>query len=145
MQLQNKFEVCQSSDQLRDASFLIENKKAFMESYDPPCVEVNTMVIVNKDLPQEKDEFKIMMRYTEDVYQKIENIEAISLLAFFAQWGGFLGIFLGYSFLQIPGLIKEAKDYLNKKTKEGKFKNCNSSREINVLRKNSSKAIDIFK
>ena len=121
---QNEFEVCQSSKQLRDATFLIENKKDFMESYDPPCVEMNTMVMVNKDLPQEKDELKIVIRYTEDVYQKIANIQGISLLAFFAQWGGFVGIFLGYSFLQIPELINDAKNYFNsknKKTKEGKF------------------------
>ena len=82
------------------------------------------MVIVNKDLPQEKDELKIVIRYTEDVYQKIENVEAISLLAFFAQWGGFVGIFLGYSFLQIPELITDARNYFgskDKKTEEGKL------------------------
>lgn len=113
-----QFEVCHSLEQLRDANFLIENKKDFMETYDPPCVEMNTMVIVNKDLPQEKDEFKVVIRYTEDVYQKIESIESMSLLAFFAQWGGFVGIFLGYSFLQIPELIKDANNYFNAKDKE---------------------------
>ena len=117
---QNEFEVCQSSKQLRDAIFLIDKKKDFMESYDPPCVEMNTRVIVNKDLPQEKDELKIVIRYTEDVYQKIENIEAMPLLAFFGQWGGFVGIFLGYSFLQIPELITDAKNYFNSKNKKTK-------------------------
>ena len=120
----NGLKVCQSPDQLRDASFLIENIKDFRNTYDPPCVEMNAIVTVNKDSPQEKDELKIVIRYTEDVYQKIANIQGISLLAFFAQWGGFVGIFLGYSFLQIPELITDAKTYFNsknKKTKEGKF------------------------
>lgn len=123
---QNEFEVCHSSEQLRDANFLIENMKNFMESYDPPCVEMTSMVMVNKDLPQHKDELKIVIRYTEDTYQKIENIEAMSLLVLFGQWGGFVGIFLGYSFLQIPQLMTDAKNYFNsknKKTKEGKFYN----------------------
>ena len=141
MWIQNEFEICQSSKQLRDANFLIENKKDFMESYDPPCVEMNTMVMVNKDLPQEKDELKIVIRYTEDVYQKIENIKDISLLAFFAQWGGFLGIFLGYSFLQIPELIDDANNFFNskdKKTEEGKF--CNLGLFIVTV----VKVIDMF-
>ena len=123
---QNDFDVCQSSERLRDAHFLILHKKEFMESYDPPCVEMNNMVIVNKDLPQEKGQFKIVVRYTEDVYQKIENIEDISLLEFFAQWGGFVGIFCGYSFLQLPGLIQEFKDYFSSKDKEKNEGECDS-------------------
>ena len=98
----NDLKVCQSSDQLRDASFLIENMKDFMNTYDPPCVEMNAMVIVNKDLPQENDEFKIIIQYTEDVYQNIENSKGTSFETFFSGVGGFVGIFCGYSIMQIP-------------------------------------------
>ena len=127
MREQKTYEVCQSTNQLRDAQFLIENKKDFMESYEPPCVEMNSMVIVNKDLPQKKDELKITMRYPEDVYQKIENIEDISFLAFFAQWGGFVGIFCGYSFLQVPDLMEGVKHYFSSGHKEAKDGKCNYS------------------
>ena len=115
-----EMEVCKTSKQLRDAYFLIANIKDFMESYDPPCVEMNTMVIVNKDLPQEKDQLRITIRYTEDAYQEIVNIVDMSFLEFFAQWGGYVGIFCGYSFLQIPELVKNVRDYLSSKKKGSK-------------------------
>ena len=120
----NELEVCQSAEQLRDASFLIGNMKDVMETYDPPCVEMNTMVIVNKDVPQEKDQLKIVIRYTEDVYQQIENIQDVSFETFFSAVGGFVGIFLGYSFLQIPEMFDDARNRLNSKhakAKKGKY------------------------
>ena len=82
------------------------------------------MVIVNKDLPQAKDELKLVIKYTEDVYQEIENIKDISFEQFFSAVGGFVGIFLGYSFLQIPGMIEDAQNYVTLKRKKAKKGNC---------------------
>ena len=109
----NKLEVCHSSQQLKDAAFLIANFKSVLASYDPPCVDMSTLVIVNKDLPQEKDQFQIMIRYTEDVYQKIENGKDVSFETFFSGVGGFVGIFCGYSIMQIPELFENIRTYVD--------------------------------
>ena len=106
---QNNSEVCQSSRQLRDAAFLIENLNDVLDSYDPPCAEMSTLVTVNKDLPQTKDQFKIMIRYTELVYQNIENSRGTSFETFFSGVGGFVGIFCGYSIMQVPEFFDNAQ------------------------------------
>merc|ERR1719361_377879 len=67
------------------------------------------MVIVNKDLPQENDEFKIIIQYTEDVYQNIENSKGTSFETFFSGVGGFVGIFCGYSIMQIPETLENVE------------------------------------
>ena len=43
-----------------------------------------------------------MIRYTELVYQNIENSRGTSFETFFSGVGGFVGIFCGYSIMQVP-------------------------------------------
>ena len=114
MRDQADIKVCQSSKKLRDAAFLIKNYKDILASYDPPCVEMSTLVIVNNNMPQEYDEFQIIVRYTEDVYQKIENSRDISFETYFSGVGGFVGIFCGYSILQFPELMENVLPYITR-------------------------------
>ena len=113
---ENDLETCQTPEQFRVAAYLIEHFKDVLESYEPPCFEMSNLAIVNKDLPQEKGKFKIMVRYTEGIYQKIENTRGFTFETFVSGVGGFIGIFCGYSMLQIPETF-ESVDARNAKKK----------------------------
>ena len=43
--------------------------------------------------------------YMEDFYQEIINVRDFGFESFWSGIGGFVGIFLGYSLLQIPDLL----------------------------------------
>ena len=47
----------------------------------------------------------IKVSYMERSYQETENVQDFSFESFFSSLGGFIGIFLGYSMLQIPELL----------------------------------------
>ena len=99
--------VCQSEQQLQDASNLITHYKDIMSTYHPPCVDMTSVDLVTKDLPQTNTEFLIKIIYTDDYYQEIQNSRDFSFETFFSGVGGFVGIFLGYSIFQIPELFTE--------------------------------------
>ena len=61
-----------------------------------------------------KKKHLIQIKYAESTYQEIENVREFSFETFFAGIGGFVGIFLGYSMLQIPDLLGNAHLILQK-------------------------------
>ena len=97
------FKECKSQSELKDAHRKILNYKEIQATYEPPCVEmaVSSYLFYAKEI--EKDnvtEFQIV--YKTKSYQEIENIEEFGLESFFSATGGFIGIFMGYSLLQLP-------------------------------------------
>ena len=47
----------------------------------------------------------MMFLYGDSVYEEIQNTRSFDLESFVSGVGGFIGIFLGYSILQLPELI----------------------------------------
>ena len=45
--------------------------------------------------------------YMDDFYQEIVNVRDFGFESFWSGVGGFVGIFLGYSLLQIPDLLQK--------------------------------------
>ena len=112
---------CKSDEEYRMADHLISNYKDVLASYDPPCVDMTTLVIVDDNLGQKDDHFQIRVSYAEDYYQEIENGEGVSFETFFSGVGGFVGIFCGYSILQAPDFIVKLRSLLTKKKIKGMF------------------------
>ena len=65
--------ICQNSDELKMANFLIENYRDVLASYDPPCVDMTTLVMVDKELIETHENFDFKVVYTEDYYQEIQT------------------------------------------------------------------------
>ena len=103
--LSDGINVCRLPEQLKDVSKYIDNYKYYLSTYDPPCVEMTTMVTVNKDSTQKRNEFKIKFTYTENVYQEIVNSESFDFTTCFSGVGGFVGIFLGFSLRDMPNIL----------------------------------------
>ena len=93
------------------------------KQYVAPCTQMTSIVtskdtlIVEKDkgsgygidFGRNKDRKKVTVRieYSAVGFREIRNYKAFGLLSLWSQIGGFIGIFLGYSLLQVPELITD--------------------------------------
>ena len=99
------FRSCMSPKDVKRANHYIQNYRDVLSSYDPPCIEMKTLVTVTRDEVQFKQEGQIRVTFIDKTYQEIENVQDFSFETFWSSLGGFIGIFLGYSVLQIPELL----------------------------------------
>ena len=97
--------ICNSREQLRLADFHLRFFEEYLSSYDYPCVDMKTMAKYSREQSQQKTDFLIKIVYQDRVFKEIKNENAFTFEPFWSSLGGFLGIFLGYSVLQIPDLI----------------------------------------
>ena len=54
-----------------------------------------------------------MIRMADTYYEEISQVEDFGPQDFISNLGGFIGIFLGYSMMQIPELLKMAINQVN--------------------------------
>ena len=74
--------------------------------------------------PNEWDDRRVKFLYADTVYEEIQNSKSFDLESFVSGVGGFIGIFLGYSILQIPellGLLTCLMANLKQDNKKGKI------------------------
>ena len=96
---------CKSSLQLKKAYDQIKQYKTVMNNYDPPCDEMSILSVLTIYM----DSFlTIQIPYTGDKYEEIINEKDFGVEMFWSSIGGFIGIFLGYSLLQLPEIILDA-------------------------------------
>ena len=103
----NGMKECKTSSEMDQIySILATYKKAIFDSYKQPCdyMKVTTGVL------QKKMDFGYHLVldfiYMDDFYQEIVNVRDFGFESFWSGIGGFVGIFLGYSLLQIPDLLE---------------------------------------
>ena len=106
---------------MRDADFHLSFGREYLSSYDPPCVDMKTSVTYSRELTQRKNEFLLKIVYKDNVFQEITNEKAFTFETFFSSMGGFVGIFLGYSVLQIPDLINNMCAFLKRSRYQAKI------------------------
>ena len=104
---------------MKKAHGLIGHPKTAMNEIDSPCLDMKADVTYNKntnfdDAYNAVQAHKITFTYKEDEYQEIENIRAFGIEALWSGIGGFVGIFLGYSTMQLPDLLRYFSSLLQK-------------------------------
>ena len=104
----SRLKLCTTQHQHHMVYEKIRNWKSIIKNHDQPCVDMHTIVGSNwldtKDT-QKSDEIRMKFSYQEQYYQEIKYLPDFDLETFISNIGGFLGIFLGYSMLQIPEII----------------------------------------
>ena len=107
--------VCRSSVEYRPLRSLAFDTQQITKRYSPPCKFI-TYLTYSKlsdhlyavyNLSAILDDQKLYMLrviYKKDYYEEISNEKLFNEYDLFCQLGGIVGIMLGFSFLQIPGL-----------------------------------------
>ena len=103
--------ICKTQAEMKKAHDLIGHPKMVMNEIESPCLDMKAVVTYNKntnfdDLFNAVKDHRITFTYKEDEYQEIENIRAFGIEALWSGIGGFVGIFLGYSTMQLPDFIR---------------------------------------
>ena len=74
-----------------------------------PCVDMDILTIHREKGTDTPSSFTIRFIYNQKYYLEIKNSKYFEFENFWSGIGGFIGIFLGYSMLQIPELIGHLK------------------------------------
>ena len=100
----NNLKTCMTSYEMAEIFHYLKNKDEIMSLYDQPC---NYMKVSVGALQQPYYFYYILMElaYMDESYQEFINAREFGLESFWAGVGGFVGMFLGYSFLQIPDTL----------------------------------------
>lgn len=90
----------------------------FMSTYRQPCIELMTP-INSEEKSLQKSGYQgflfLKIPYTTDTFQEIQNVKDFGFETLWSSAGGFIGIFLGYSLLQLPELFEiDWKQYWKK-------------------------------
>ena len=92
-----------NSSQLRAMFNQVLQYKEIMTTYDPPCDGMSVASMVQR----EKLAFGIRIKYMSEIYEEIVNEKDFGFEMFWSSIGGFIGIFVGYSLLQLPEILSE--------------------------------------
>ena len=102
----NTLKECKTASEMSQIySILKTYKTAIFDSYKQPCdyMKVATGVLQKK---LEYNHWLVLdFVYMDDFYQEIVNVRDFGFESFWSAVGGFLGIFMGYSMLQLPDFV----------------------------------------
>ena len=100
-----QLEICNSTDDLNEAYYHIQHYRKMFSTYNPPCIEMKVFSRFDKEDKNRANDPRILFQYSEEMYQEIMGTEDFGFESFLSGVGGFVGIFLGYSILQLPELL----------------------------------------
>ena len=100
--------ICNSGSELEKAHALVRSYKNILKSYHAPCIQMETLTKWEFDRAESKDGegFRIRLMYEDSDYEEVTNTKSFDFASLVSGVGGFIGIFLGYSLLQIPNLME---------------------------------------
>ena len=101
-------ERCTTRTQLKRIYCHTKNYKSLLANLTSPCIDMYNFVGWNwnkrKDT-MDLGQTVIKFLYLEKFYQEIRHSEEFGFESFISNLGGFVGIFLGYSLMQLPDLL----------------------------------------
>ena len=97
-------EECTSLERFKDLNAAIVDFEDVFDEFQTPCTDMFNSVVWNS-LPLRKKFRYIEINYVDRYFEEIKQIEDFGVQDFISNLGGFIGIFLGYSMMQIPELL----------------------------------------
>ena len=101
-------EACTSPRQLKRIYCYTRDYKDLLSNLTSPCVEMYNSIVWNWNARQENMESSqtvIKFLYLDKYYEEIQYLKEFDVEGLISNLGGFVGIFLGYSFMQLPELL----------------------------------------
>ena len=99
--------VCRTPDKLKEIFDQITNFKTIFKHYNPPCNDMS--LITSADIASVSNHGMILW-YLSERYEETINRRDFRLEMLWSSIGGFVGIFLGYSLLQLPDMLPRLKN-----------------------------------
>ena len=99
---------CRSPEQFEKVNDLMRDYKKIIKGREAPCLDMFTSVALIKNdrkICENEKCIHLEITYLEKYYEEILQVKAFSFQDFISALGGFIGIFLGYSLMQIPQLL----------------------------------------
>ena len=117
------FDVCTNASKLRQVYGYIRNYQYELLKYDSPCLDmfVASSHIWKTMENNDNDTFIMKVIYNEKHYEEIVYSQSFGFESLVSNIGGFVGIFLGYSMMQIPDVFDGIFNYFTKI--KNKYKN----------------------
>ena len=119
-------EMCESGAKLRYAYTLIKDYKNILKSYYSSRIKMEVLGTFNRESSIKGEDPRMTILYKESEYEELKNTKSFDFASFVSRVGGFIGIFLGYSILQIPDLLELVPSLLislKRNIKEGELIN----------------------
>ena len=113
---------CTTQKQLKDAYRYSQDHKKLLPTYGTPCLDMFSSVTYNWLIGNIDEKWSnISFTYKEKYYEEINYAQDFNLESFISNVGGFIGMFLGYSLMQLPdfllgfvGIFEKMKQKLSK-------------------------------
>ena len=99
------FKDCNTSAEFKKAHELVQDYNKMLSSYLPPCVQMTAPSITVRAVLSTDGNANIKFLYKSKYYMEIRNSKDFGFESFWSAVGGFIGIFMGYSLLQLPELL----------------------------------------
>lgn len=105
--LPSELALCTSSKQLKEAYDIskYESLRNEINQYDPPCVEMTVSSSIDMQDSGTYKNMDLKFHYRTDKYVETVNKRDFGLESLWSSIGGFVGMFLGYSLLQVPDIL----------------------------------------
>ena len=97
--------VCNTSSQMKELYNLTNNIETTLNMYTSPCQDMTIVTGMQIGQGLTTNHIDLKINYLSKFFQKITNQRDFNFESFFSGVGGFMGIFLGYSMLQIPDIF----------------------------------------
>ena len=99
-------EECTSLEKLKKMNDLLLEYKSIFHEIQTPCINMFNSVQWKKMPAKQRSQRGFMeIIYVDKYYQEILQEKDFGVQDFISNLGGFIGIFLGYSMMQIPELL----------------------------------------
>ena len=117
---------CEPDANIEMITNFTSNMERVMNLFMPlsSCHEIMIVASAERMLetdPKDERYLTIQINYLNEMFLEIENGERFSAQGFLCRIGGFLGMFLGFSLLQIPDLVAKIMEGCMKKMKKYKL------------------------
>ena len=102
------FNFCQRSSEMLETFDAIKRTEKTMARYKKPCnyMEASVAITQQPRITERVDNIVFVeLYYMKNLYQEITNFRDFGFESFWSSVGGFVGIFVGYSLLQLPEIF----------------------------------------
>ena len=105
MQEPTTMNECRTTDQLKEAYKVSQNYRQILTTYETPCLDMFSSVTYNWLSDTDNKLSNISFTYKEKYYEEILYAQDFNPESFLSNVGGFVGMFLGYSLMQLPEML----------------------------------------